>query len=120
MPGVKVTILEAMDRVGGRTCSCNINGANFDLGGTWIGKTQLHAINLAERAQNELIPQFHQGTKILDINKKVSSYKSNIPLDVGIIGLLHMQFNMWKIDRMAFKLDPIHPRNAQLAFSWDS
>jgi putrescine oxidase len=47
LPGTKVTVLEAMDQVGGRTFSQNINGANFDLGGTWIGKTQKYAQKLA-------------------------------------------------------------------------
>lgn len=109
-----------MDEVGGRTCSRTINEAKFDLGGTWIGRTQKYAQNLAERAGNELIPQFHQGTKILDLNKKVSTYKSNIPYDVGILGLIHMQFNLWKLDRMANKIDPLFPRNHELSFKWDS
>jgi hypothetical protein len=51
------------------------------------------------------MPQFHTGTKILDLSNRVSTYRSNIPLDVGIIGLLHMQMNLWKLDRMANKLD---------------
>lgn len=111
LPSTQLIVLEAMDEVGGRTCSTTINGAKFDLGGTWIGPTQKYARNLAERAGNELIPQFHEGTKILDLNKKISTYKSNIPFDVGILGLIHMQFNMWKLDRMANKIDPLFPRN---------
>lgn len=120
MPETCVTVLEAMDEVGGRTSSCNINGAMFDLGGTWIGRTQKYATKLAERAQNELIPQFHTGTKILDLQTRISTYRTNIPLDVGIPGLIHMQFNMWKLDRMANKLDPCNPRASPLSFKWDS
>jgi hypothetical protein len=41
-----------MNEVGGRTNSCKINDAKFDLGGTWIGRTQKYAQNLAERAGN--------------------------------------------------------------------
>ncbi len=41
-----------MSEVGGRTSSVLINGAKFDLGGTWVGNTQKHVIKLAERANN--------------------------------------------------------------------
>lgn len=92
----------------------------FDLGGTWVGRTQKYTQSLAERAGNQLIPQYHEGAKILDICNKVSTYRSNIPFVVGIIGLLHMQAVIWKIDRMANKLDPSNPRNYKLSMSWDS
>ena len=36
-----------MDRVGGRTQTIKIEGANFDLGGQWVGKTQKHVRKLA-------------------------------------------------------------------------
>lgn len=95
-----------MDEVGGRTCSRTFNDAKFDLGGTWIGPTQKFVQKLAERSNNELVPQYHNGTKILHLQSQVSSYRSNIPLGVGIPALIHMQFNMWKLDRMANKLNP--------------
>ena len=42
-----VTVLEANDRVGGRTLTINIDGSNYDMGAAWIGKTQNYAIELA-------------------------------------------------------------------------
>lgn len=66
------------------------------------------------------MPQFHTGTKILDLNNRISTYRSNIPYDVGILGLIHMQFNMWKLDRMANKLDPTNPRSHPQSHKWDS
>ncbi len=39
-----------MNEVGGRTNSFNVNGAKFDLGGTWIGRTQKYVQKLAERS----------------------------------------------------------------------
>lgn len=50
----------------------------------------------------------------------MSTYRTNIPLDVGVIALAHMQYNLWKIDRMAFKLDLENPRNYVLSHQWDS
>lgn len=75
---------------------------------------------LAERAGNELIPQFHTGTKILHIQNRITGYQSNIPLNVGIPELLLLQFNLWKIDRMAQKLDPADPTSHELSRKWDS
>jgi protoporphyrinogen oxidase len=42
-----VTVLEANDRVGGRTLTINVDGNNYDMGAAWIGKTQTYAIELA-------------------------------------------------------------------------
>ena len=70
-----------------------------------MGKTQKYVRKLAERCENELIPQWHAGSKILHLGKNVSSYKTDIPLDVGIIPLIHMQLNIWKLDKMANKLN---------------
>lgn len=106
----KVLVLEAMDRVGGRTQTIELDGAKFDLGGQWVGKTQRHVIKLAERAENHLIPQWHTGAKILHFGSNISTYRTNIPVDVGILALIHMQLNIWKLDRMASKLNPHNPR----------
>ncbi len=46
-PGCKVTVLEAMDQVGGRTRSVEANGAIYDLGAEWIGPQQKYVIELA-------------------------------------------------------------------------
>ena len=40
--GLNVLLLEARDRIGGRTWSSNIGGYPFELGGTWIHWTQPH------------------------------------------------------------------------------
>ena len=70
-----------------------------------MGKTQKHIRKLAERCGNELMDQWHTGSKILHLGKNVSTYKTNIPLDVGILPLIHMQMNIWKLDKMANKLN---------------
>ena len=41
---ITVTVLEADDYLGGRTKSGIINNCKFDLGGSFIGPTQKHAI----------------------------------------------------------------------------
>lgn len=36
MPGLKVLLLEARDRIGGRSWSSNIEGYPYEMGGTWV------------------------------------------------------------------------------------
>lgn len=40
--GLKVLLLEARDRIGGRSWSSNIKGYPFEMGGTWISWGQPH------------------------------------------------------------------------------
>lgn len=35
-PGLKVLLLEARDRIGGRSWSSNIEGYPYEMGGTWV------------------------------------------------------------------------------------
>jgi protoporphyrinogen oxidase len=44
---LEVTVLEGLDRVGGRTKTVDIDGFKFDEGAEFIGKTQSHVIALA-------------------------------------------------------------------------
>lgn len=50
-PNLDVTVLEAMDRVGGRTWSVLHRGAVFDLGGMWVGPHQKHVLDLISRSK---------------------------------------------------------------------
>ena len=69
-----VTIVEAMDRVGGRTLSIPVDGAYYDLGAEWIGPKQDYAKELAMKSKNELIPQFCEGTKVMEFGKSIETY----------------------------------------------
>ena len=63
--GLHVAVLEARDRVGGRTLSRRIGGDVLDLGGQWIGPTQDRVKALAGELGIETFPQHGKGTKLL-------------------------------------------------------
>src|SRR5579871_3449333 len=63
--GVSVRVLEARDRVGGRTLSERVGREVLDLGGQWIGPTQNRLAALAKELGVRTFPQHHQGKKIL-------------------------------------------------------
>lgn len=109
-----------MDRVGGRSWSVELHGAMFDLGGMWVGPHQKHVIELAHRAKEELIKQECTGLKILEFGKKVGTYPTDIPNNVNIVGLIQMQYLVWRINRMARTVPLKNPGSCKDAIHWDS
>lgn len=53
--GLRTLLLEARNRLGGRTFTARVGGQLFDLGGTWIHSTQPHVFAEANRYGLELI-----------------------------------------------------------------
>ena len=119
-PRAKVTILEAMAEPGGRTKSVKIRGATFDLGAEWIGPPQKYAIELAKRSKSELLNQYAEGEKVLELGSEIRKYKTDIPQDVSCIQLAHMNMMMQKIDRLARTVPLDNPRMCPNAIEWDS
>ena len=69
--GVDVVVLEARDRVGGRTYSRPASdGTLLDLGGQWIGPTQDHLAALAEEVGATTFPTYNEGNNIEYYNGK--------------------------------------------------
>jgi monoamine oxidase len=68
--GVEPLVVEARDRVGGRTCPGSIAGLTIDLGGMWVGptKTVLHA--LAGEYGVKTYPQYITGKSAIELNGK--------------------------------------------------
>jgi monoamine oxidase len=120
MPEIDVTIVEAKNRVGGRTLSGKLHGTIYDFGAMWVGPRHTEVIDLAARAKNDLIPQDADGIKILELNGNVSTYPSDIPNNINIIGLIQLQYVMWRINRMARTVPLKNPRNCPNGVYWDS
>ncbi len=53
--GLRTLVLEARNRLGGRTFSAHASGGLFELGGTWIHSTQPHVFAEANRYGLELL-----------------------------------------------------------------
>ncbi len=72
-------VLEARDRVGGRTLSQKVGRDWLDLGGQWIGPTQDRLAALARELQVATFPQHQDGTKILSWGGKIITYRGDLP-----------------------------------------
>ena len=63
--GRSTVVLEARDRVGGRTYTVEEAGATVDLGGQWIGPTQDHIYELAAETGVATFPQWTGGEDVV-------------------------------------------------------
>jgi monoamine oxidase len=77
--GKSVVVLEARDRVGGRTLSVPVGRATFDLGGQWIGPGQTRVEALAKELGVETFHTHDRGKKLLVLNQGVRTYRGTIP-----------------------------------------
>jgi monoamine oxidase len=112
--GLSVRVLEARDRVGGRTLTRQVEGEAIDIGGQWIGPAQHRMHALCKELHIGLFPTFDRGRKILDVAGKQSTYEGAIP-SLPLLHLLELQWSMMRIDRMTAKVpvqDPWFVRGA--------
>jgi monoamine oxidase len=91
--GISLVVLEARDRVGGRTLSQRVGGDVLDLGGQWIGPTQDRLAALARELGIRTFPQHHQGKKLLSWEGKIRRFSGDVPWlsTFAMIELLRMR-----------------------------
>jgi monoamine oxidase len=76
----KVLVIEARDRVGGRTVNASIGaGKVTEMGGQWVGPTQDRLLALAGELGIETFPTYHEGRNLLELRGKLRRYKGTIP-----------------------------------------
>ena len=90
--GKRVVVLEARDRVGGRSMPGEVCGQVIDLGGQWVGPNQTLLLEQARELGVQTCPQYIQGARLLSLDGKVTSYQSEIPklplwslLELGLV-----------------------------------
>ena len=112
--GCSVVVLEARDRVGGRTFSQATERGVIDLGGQWIGPTQARMRRLVDELGIATFPTHHQGRKVLAVGGRIATYEGEIPA-LAPHKLLLMQAALAHLDRSAARVplaDPWHARGA--------
>ena len=117
--GASVRVLEARDRVGGRTVSQDIGGVRFDLGAQWTGPGQERVAALIKRLGLHTHPQHVAGRKVLEVQGKVSTYKRSIP-SLSTMHLLELERTIRRVDRMTARIDPDDPLSSPGAPGWDA
>jgi monoamine oxidase len=116
--GLTVCVLEARDRVGGRSWSKPIGTDRFDFGGQWIGPGQPRMYRLVEDLGITLHPTYHTGKKIIDADGKLATYSGAIPW-LGPLSTIQLGVTMAWIERQRRRVSKAAPWSGAKAARWD-
>ena len=117
--GLRVTVLEARSRVGGRTWSVPFGEVVFDYGGQWIGPSQRRMHALVHAMGLKTAPTYDQGKKILELQGRLSRYGGTIPR-LAPWKLIRLQLTINRIERMRKQVPRDQPWCAPHAARWDA
>lgn len=116
--GVRVRVLEARERVGGRTLTVPFTREPVDLGGQWVGPTQDRVLGLARTLGVETFAQHLAGRKVLEFDGERRTYKGLLPR-IPALALVELGLAIWRIERMARKVPLGAPETAARAAELD-
>lgn len=115
--GIHVRVVEARDRVGGRSLSRRFGSDTLDLGGQWLGPGQRRALALVRELGLETFLQPHAGGKLLELAGRVRRYEGTIPR-VDLPSLLLLQATIERLERLRLKVSVDAPWEAPQR--WDT
>ena len=118
--GKSFLILEARDRIGGRTLTENLDcGATIDLGAQWIGPDQHLIWDWVKATNTATYECYDSGKNILSVNQKISHYKGTIP-KVDPVSLIGIGLAINKINQLSQQVSLETPWAHPKAKKWDS
>jgi monoamine oxidase len=118
--GKDVVVVEARDRVGGRTLSQELDGQRIDLGGQWIGARHHRLKKLTAELGITTFPQHGTGTKILDRGDgTLRRFKGFLPR-IGLFGLVELGLKLAKLEKLAKQVPVDNPMAAPGAAALDA
>lgn len=118
--GVDVVVLEARERVGGRTLNHDLgDGRVAELGGQWVGPGQTRVLALVEELGLETFPTYDTGNKLFEHQGRLRPYGGEIPR-VSPLALADVQTALTRLERMARTVPTDAPWTARRADRWDA
>ncbi|MCW5889275.1 MAG: FAD-dependent oxidoreductase [bacterium] len=100
--GMRVTVLEARDRPGGRVWTGTLaDGTPIDRGGAWLGVGQDRLYALAEEMGVGTYPTWTAGENVVVIDGTAHRHRGQIPKPLGLFTLISLGVAMARLDRMA-------------------
>jgi monoamine oxidase len=94
--GHHVQVLEARERVGGRSRPGQLLGRVVDTGGQWVGAGHTRVAQLAAEAGATLLPQYSRGRSLFHFGGELRSYAGRIPA-ARVHALLELQIAIWRL-----------------------
>jgi monoamine oxidase len=117
--GASVVVVEARDRVGGRTLNQEIgDGRVVEVGGQWIGPTQDRLAALASELGVDTFPTFGDGANVIQYAGRLRRYRGTIPRINPVI-LLDVERAQRRLNRLARRVPLDAPWEAPNAAALD-
>ena len=117
--GVEVEVLEARERVGGRTLNhVFADGSIVEVGGQWVGPTQDHALALIDELGLSTFDTYDKGDYIVSLKGKIKKFTGDtfgLPPHV----LVEVGISQKRLERMAAKVPLDEPWTSPKATEWD-
>jgi monoamine oxidase len=117
--GRSVVVVEARDRVGGRTLNADIgDGKVVEAGGQWVGPTQHRIMALIRELGLETFPTHGDGDNLVEYRGRRRRYRGTIPRLSPLV-LADVAQAQARLDRMARQVPLDAPWRAPKAREWD-
>lgn len=122
---LSVRVLEALDRLGGRTRVVTLKGHNgleesWDVGAQFVGHCQPHIMEVLKKFDLGLNKVYVDGIKMVQLAEgPIRSYSTSIP-NLSILAMLDMFLFLRKIQSMCDEIDVYNPYSHPRAAVWDS
>jgi monoamine oxidase len=118
--GRSTLVLEARDRVGGRTFDHRLPGGGdvVELGGEWAGPGQDRVLALAKELGVRTFPTFSKGDNLYYRNGQLHRYSGDIP-PANPASLGELEASIVLLNQMASQVPAAKPWQATQAAAWD-
>ncbi|HEX8086263.1 MAG TPA: FAD-dependent oxidoreductase [Solirubrobacteraceae bacterium] len=122
--GRSVYVVEARDRVGGRTLNHDLGGGKvIEIGGQWVGPTQDRLLKLAESVDVKTYETYNEGDYVYHRNGSNQRYTASGPFGAvppDPTGVADALAALTALDSMAAEVPRDRPWAAPRAREWDS
>ncbi|OBA78138.1 monoamine oxidase [Mycobacterium sp. 1164966.3] len=118
--GRSVALLEARDRVGGRTFTVSRDdGSWIDKGGAWVGPTQDRIYALMNEFGVQTFKQYTDGEAMMVVDGKQYRYRGTIPWSMSPWASLNLGAGFFGISQLCKSIPLDAPWKAKNAAKWD-
>ena len=118
--GQSVALLEARDRVGGRTFTVDRDdGSWIDQGGAWVGPTQDRIYALMDEFGVPTFKQYTDGEAMMVVDGKQYRYRGTIPWTMSPWASLNLGAVFLELSQMCKSIPLDAPWEAKNAAKWD-
>ncbi|SNY46903.1 flavin monoamine oxidase family protein [Paractinoplanes atraurantiacus] len=107
--GLKVAVLEARDRVGGRLLTETVDGVRLEIGGQWVSPDQTALLAMIDELGLTTYPRYRSGDSIYigrdGVRKTFRGDAFPVPSDTA----MEIKRVAEELDRLAAQMDPLVP-----------